>query len=651
MPMARFAEVVFNLPVNQSFFYDSSDFPDLEPGKRVMVHLGRRKLAGFVISVSDSVDLEPERVKPIEKVIDDRVVFTREILGLASWLSVTYMCSLGEALGTIVPGGRKEVSVEFPADEEGYQRITELSEHQRDAIEKVLSRERGFFYLNGVTGSGKTEVYLQIADRVLRNGGGVIYLVPEIALSHQIVEILRKRFGEDVVVLHSGLTPSQRLNGWMRLLEGKASVAVGARSSVFAPVKNLRLIIIDEEHEAAYKSGFSPRYHARQVAMYRSRKEGAILVMGSATPSLEAYHYMRMGKIEEIVLPERLSGGDMPSIQIIDMRKESLPLSRELIGAIREVHDSGNQSILFLNRRGFAYFFHCRSCGYEMKCKNCSVPLTYHKSRNEMVCHYCGYRTRPIEQCPDCGSLDVGYSGFGTERIEDDVERLFPDYSIERIDSDSARNRSFLAKTLAKFRDGGIDILLGTQMVAKGLHFPGVKLVGIILVDTDLRLPDFRSQEKTFQLLVQVAGRAGRVVKDARVIIQTYDPENWVIRMAARGELKEFYQRELELRRELSFPPFFRIIRIVFRGRDKKEVFRQAEKFSRIPFNLNGEEGELLGPAECPLSYIARNHRVQLIIRGKRMAHLHRAVSKALRSFSVSKGIHIEVDVDPVSLL
>jgi primosomal protein N' (replication factor Y) len=458
---------------------------------------------------------------------------------------------------------------------------------------------------------------------------------------------------QPVAVLHSGLTRSQRLKTWLDLLDGNVALVIGARSAVFAPVKNLGLIIIDEEHEGSYKSGTTPRYHARQVAMHRSRTEKAVLVMGSATPSLEAYHYMHTGAIEHLSLPERLSGGSMPAVRIQDLNGESVPLSKPLIREIRRTHEEGRQSILFLNRRGFSYFFHCRSCGYEMKCRNCSVSLTFHKQKNSMVCHYCGYRSRPVDVCPECGSMDVGYSGFGTERIEEEIERLFPDLTVRRVDTDSVRNKLRLREILNEFHAGTIDILLGTQMVAKGLNFPGVKLVGIISADTGLQLPDFRAAERTFDLIVQVSGRAGRFHPDGKVLVQTYIPGNETIGLAARADLETFYRKELAVRKALRFPPYTRLIRLVFRARSAAKSRAAASAFARsVEGSPRGSNGvEVLGPVECPLSVIAGNHRNHLLFRSKNFKDVHSLVRRSLRSYQVPAGVYVEVDVDPVSLL
>ena len=650
--MPRYIDVVFNIPVNRAFTYAVEDGAVCAVGQRVKAPFRGRKLTGFVIGGSQGPPEGGYRVKPVEKITDDAPVFGELELDLADWLSRLYFCSKGEALSVILPGGIKKsriqeelIESELPGGE-----LT-LSEEQRRAVDRICSGDSKLFYLHGLTGSGKTEVYLSAAEHALARGRGVIYLVPEIALTHQITDHVRKRFGERTAVLHSRLTASQRMEEWKRIRSGEAVFAIGARSAVFAPVADLGLVIIDEEHESSYKSGSHPRYHARQVAMYRASREKAALVMGSATPSLEAYHLMQEGKIEAIPLTKRLAGGKMPSLGIVDLKHEENSISKVLAGKIDTALADGKQVILFLNRRGFSYFFHCRTCGFEMTCSHCSVSLTYHKQHNRMICHYCGFSTPPVSVCPECGSLDVGYSGFGTEKIEEDVSRLFPEARTARIDTDSVQKRGALKSILTRFSAGEIDILLGTQMVAKGLNFPKVDLVGIVLADTGLSLPDFRAAERTFQLLQQVSGRAGRFSREGEVIIQTFRPGNIAIQSALKGDLEGFYTGELEIRKALRFPPFGRLFRLVFRGRGLEETAAAADRVGTMLTEALGELGEVLGPAACPIGIIAKNHRYQIIIRTDRFSRTHAVLKQVLNSYAAPSKVYIEIDVDPVSLL
>jgi primosomal protein N' (replication factor Y) len=656
--MSRFLKVAFNVPLPEAFTYlnlegsGKKDSP-ASLGRRVAAPFGRRELVGFVVGELDEPDLPEASLKRITRVVDAEPLFDGRSVELARWLAGMYFCGIGEALAAMLPSGRRESEVASLETEEleiGEKPLT-LSDEQRAALDRIRGKESGTFYLYGYTGTGKTEVFLQAAEATLAEGRGVIYLVPEIALTGQVVEAASRRFGSRCAVIHSHLTPSQKLSEWRRILGGEADVVIGARSAVFAPLSRLGLVVIDEEHESSYKSGSSPRYHARQVAMRRCAAEGARLVMGSATPSVEAWNLMEEGVVERLTLTKRLSGGAPPAVEIVDMGGEEGAISGRLADAVRETARLGGQSILFLNRRGFSYFFRCRSCGAEIRCKNCSVSLTYHKDRNALVCHYCGYRVAPPRACPECGSLDVGYSGFGTERVEEEASRLFPNLRISRLDADSTARKGELEKTLADFREGRVDLLLGTQMVAKGLNFPRVKTVGVVLADTTLNLPDFRAAERAFALVVQVAGRAGRFSPDGRVIVQTYRPESAVIRLAAAADLPRFYALELGARRELGFPPYARLIRVVFRSKERERAIEAASDFARAAAALVPADAEILGPAECPIGMVAGTARWQLIFRAARMGTLHGALSRLLGEWKVPPSVRIETDVDPVNLM
>lgn len=647
-----YIEVLFNLPLDGPFTYLIEEDSPADIGFRIEAMFGRRKLIGFVIKRKIEKPEGKFTIKPIRRVVDKVPLFGQSQVDLAYWMSATYFCTPGEALSAMLPGGKRESAAPALAgfDLPGPQEII-LSEEQKDAVEGILTRDEGDVYLYGITGSGKTEVFLSAAEAVLNRGQGCIYLVPEIALTRQLVAEVEARFGEGAAILHSRLTPSQRYAQWMRILKGETRFVIGARSGVFAPVQNLGLIVIDEEHENSYKSDATPRYHARQVAMRRGRVENARIVMGSATPSLEAYHLADAGHLSRHKLTKRLSGGALPEVKIIDMKKETGVISKTLAADIRRVEEKGGQSILFLNRRGFSTFFHCNSCGYEMICRNCSVGLTYHKHKHRMVCHYCGFSQTPVEICPECKSLDVGYAGFGTEAVEEEVKKLFPDIPTTRMDTDSVSAKGSLEEKLAEFRSGKTRLLLGTQMVAKGLNFPGVKLVGIVLADTGLHLPDFRAAERSFALMHQVAGRAGRYTEDGEVIIQTYRPEHPAIIAASKGDLEGFYGQELAVRKSLGFPPYARLFRITLRGKDPERVRGGLELFAKGLEDLKDDCFDVLGPAECPLSVIAGNYRHHLLIRTTSVPRTRALLKGLIGRWTPPPGIYVEVDADPVNLL
>ncbi len=648
-----YAELAFDLPIPHTFTYRVPEGLAVAVGVRAVAPFAGRKLTGFVVSLSATSDIDPKALKELTRVVDAEPLVEEADFARAKWVADTYLSAFGEALHAMTPSGRRESAAGSAFGDVG--EVSEdaptPSDEQRSAIDAICSSPSGRYYLEGITGSGKTEVFLQAAEATIAGGRAVIYLVPEIALSHQVTKTIRGRFGDIVAVIHSRLTPSQRLSEWRRIRRGEARFVVGARSAVFAPVQRLGLIVIDEEHEGSYKSGTAPRYHARGVAMWRADTEGARLVMGSATPSVEAVYGMKEGIFRRMRLTKRLAGGSMPTVELVNLRGEERILSRVLERRMRETLDSGRQVILFLNRRGFSYFFHCKTCGYEMSCDRCSVGLTYHRNRNRMVCHYCGYSSAPVQVCPDCGSLDVGYSGIGTEGVEEEVRERFAPYVVARIDTDTAQKKGQLEAALDAFRSGKTQILLGTQMVAKGLNFPGVQLVGIVSADTGLHLPDFRAAERTFSLITQVAGRAGRFYADGRVVVQTFAPDNPAIAMAVAGSAEEFFTRELAVRRELEFPPFARLLRVVVRGRDQAEVQSTVDRLARRIVDNAVPGVSVLGPAECPIARIAYNHRYQITLRAVTSKAARVSLKRALDGMRTAKTVYIESDVDPVSLL
>ena len=710
-----YLQVVLNLPLNQSFTYLDCENPDGKSrvGFRADLKFGNRRMTGFVISESESLPpdcpVEESKIRPILRILDDEALFDDEIIFLARWMSAYYLCSLGEAISAMLPSGKREVDAGcFSFIEETPEtKARTLSDEQARAVEEILgirsdklavSSEQlslegeslppgvqaslsptppssgdtpqrpvsNLHYLYGATGTGKTEVFMQVCERLLSQNKGVIYLVPEIGLTPQVTQAVVSRFGNTAAVLHSGLTPSQKLSEWRRILKREARIVIGARSAVFAPVPDLGMIIIDEEHDGSYKSGNSPRYHARQVAMYRCSKKKIPLLMGSATPSVEAWNMMENGGIQRHTLTRRLAGGAMPEIKCVNLTALSMEgsVSPVLQKEIEACLEEKRQVILFLNRRGFTHFFRCNSCGFELKCKNCSVSLTFHKAEKRLRCHYCGYSVSPPQSCPECGSLDVGYSGFGTEFIENEVKAKFPNARVVRLDTDSLSHKGELSEKIESFKKGDYDILLGTQMVAKGLNFPNLKLVGVVLADTGLHMPDFRAAERTFSLITQVAGRAGRFFPDGKVLVQTYCPDASPIAYAVDGKTQEFYESELEVRKMLNFPPFSRLLRLVFRAPSEAQAFSGANGAAGIlhqilrglaakpsKFQEAAMQSEILGPAECPLSKIAANYRQQIILRGPSVSLLQYMAQTFRDNFKSPGEVYIEYDVDPVSLL
>lgn len=656
--MVKYAKVAVPVPLKQEFTYSFDDgVLNVVPGIRVMVPFGRREVQGYVVDVLDSKPDVGFEIKAVSKAIDKEPLFGKREYELALWMERFYFSSRGEILDVMIPGGRRDSSFgALDFEEPVANEDVVLTAEQSGAIETVMNASSGLFYLFGVTGSGKTEVFLQCAERVIAQGGQVIYLVPEITLTHQLAVQVMERFKNNVAILHSGLTDSQRIAQWRRIKRSEVSLVIGARSAVFAPCENLRMIIIDEEHENSYKSGNDPRYHARQVAQKRIADCHGKLLMGSATPSLEAWHLMKdPSRMTRIDLTSRVGGGCMPKVEIADMTYEDGIFGKTLQLEMARTLGAGKQVILFLNRRGYSYYFHCRSCGYELKCPHCDVAMTYHKKTGTLKCHYCGYTQKPTRVCPVCGSLDVMYSGFGTEQVEQEVQRLFPQYRTARLDTDVvSKDRKIIQKTLDEFRAGSLDILIGTQMVAKGLNFPNVQLVGIVLADSGLLVPDFRAEERTFDLLVQVAGRSGRADSNGRVVVQTRMKDNPAIVMASKGQVEAFFDNELKLRRDLGFPPFSRMVNLVVRS-PKASVARAFAESLASELNEKasffGLDVQVYGANECPIEKIRANFRFQVLLRSFKPSDMLSLLENVLSYTSVPSSVVLEIDVDPVDLL
>ena len=665
-----YLEIILNLPINQGFTYSytppEDEKPELVPaiGKRAEIMFGNKKTEGFIIGISDklpqNLGFDPAKIRPIRRIIDKEALFGSELIEIARWISRYYLCTLGEAVFSMIPSGRRETSAGgFGFEEEiSESKKNVLSDEQKKCVKDILSDAaihniKLYHYIYGPTGTGKTEVFLTLAERILEQGKGVIYLVPEIGLTGQVVQAVTQRFGKTAAVIHSGLTPSQRLKEWHRIMHREARVVIGARSAVFAPVPDLGLIIIDEEHDGSYKSGNNPRYHARQVAMHRSSNLKIPLVMGSATPSVEAWYGMQSGAIIRHRLTKRLSGGQMPHIWPVNLRNYKIEgaISPPLEEKIKEALNNRHQAILFLNRRGFTHYFSCNSCGYELVCKNCSVPLTYHKAENRLKCHYCGWSVTTPDSCPQCGSVDIGSTGFGTEFIEAETRAKFPGARIVRVDTDILKNKEQLLTTLDSFRKGEYDIMLGTQMVAKGLNFPKLELVGIILADAGLHMPDFRAGERTFSLITQVAGRAGRYFPNGKVVVQTYSPELEPVLFACQNKIEDFYNSEISQRQFMDFPPFSRLLRLVFRSYTRTEALDTANDAARILKEKKARGVEILGPAECPIEKINSSWRYQILLKSKSIVPLQAMARSLLMDYTHSQNVYIEYDVDPVSLL
>lgn len=540
------------------------------------------------------------------------------------------------------------------------QQLTQEQQGAYDAILETINKsEQRTFLLHGVTGSGKTEVYLQTIEKVLNQGKQAMMLVPEIALTPQMVLRFKRRFGDEVAVLHSGLSKGERYDEWQKIRDGKASVSVGARSSVFAPFKDLGMIIIDEEHESSYKQEDYPRYHARDIAQWRSQYHQCPLVLGSATPSLETYARATKGVYELLSLPHRVNQQALPEVNIVDMRAELASgnrsmFSEDLRQAIQERLDKKEQVVLFLNRRGYASFMLCRDCGHVPQCPNCDISLTYHKSTDQLKCHYCGHQEIPPNKCPNCESEHIRQVGTGTQRVEELLQENFQEAKIIRMDVDTTSRKGAHEQLLDDFGSGKGDILLGTQMIAKGLDFPNITLVGVLNADTMLNLPDFRASERTYQLLTQVSGRAGRHEKEGQVIIQTYNPDHYAIKDVQDNDYHSFFEKEMNYRKLGKYPPYFFLINFTITHKDMKKVMEASKHIHKILLQHLSDKALVLGPSPAALSRINNEYRFQILIKYKSEPSLHEAL-KYLDDFYhdqyLKDKLSLKIDINPQMMM
>lgn len=528
-------------------------------------------------------------------------------------------------------------------------------------IQKALQIEKyKAFLLHGVTGSGKTEIYIRAMKTVMEKSKTALMLVPEIALTPVFSRRLRAVFGDEVAILHSNLSTGERFDEWRRLRSGAARIAIGTRSAVFAPLENIGLIIIDEEHDGSYRQHESPFYNGRDVAVVRANFADAVVVLGSATPALETFHNSHIGKYEYLSLPNRIGNRPMARAELVDMREvfkqlgKDASFSPQLVSAIEETHARGEQSIILLNRRGFSQFVLCRSCGESIRCNNCDITLTYHRRDAQLVCHYCNHREKSPRSCPNCKSQYLYFVGQGTEQIEDILKRKFSNLRIARIDRDTTKRRKEFEETLMQFSEGEIDMLVGTQMLAKGHDFPNVTLVGVISVDAGLAMPDFRSAERTFQLLTQVAGRAGRGDLQGKVLIQTYYPEHYVLKHACQQDYEGFYEEEISFRRKLSYPPFVALCSILIKHSNYNYAFDHAQILKECLHNANAEKMcRILGVAPASLARLKGEHRLQILVKARNRTKLRETLDFALHDaqekFCDLRIVNVEID--PVNLM
>ncbi len=625
----------------------------------MLVPFGKRSMTGYVLALRDTSP-DDVKLKEISKPVDEVPLLSPPLMKLAGWISEHYVHPLGEVLKAMLPAsikgkGRKAAGGEeegsFPRDPES----PVLTPGQAEAFEAVAgSIEKGVYncsLLYGVTGSGKTEVYLRCIEKALSLGRSALVLVPEIALIPQTTARFRRRFRGQVAVLHSRLTGPQRAAIWKEASGGGLKVVIGPRSAVFVPLKDLGIIVVDEEQDSSFKQEEKPHYNAVEVAKFRGRNENAALLLGSATPSLESYREAGSGEMAGFRLDSRPAGGTMPSVEIVDMRQREGIFSEELLGALEECLERGEQAVILINRRGHANYQQCGDCGWIDRCPDCSISLTYHSRGHRMRCHYCGYSRRVVDRCPRCGSYKVRHRGEGTQRIEIELGNLLPGAGIVRMDLDTTSGKTGHLDILEMFAAGRADILLGTQMVAKGHHYPNVTVAGVLSSDGGMNFPDFRAAERTFQLLSQAAGRTGRGNKKGRVIIQSRAPDHYIFNYLARHDFDGFASIELGLRKELDYPPFSRLMLFTVSSLSRAKAERAASAVRDALALKAAAGGRLLGPAPALVEMIRKRYRFHVLVKGAPSPREKKdLVSAARGAVSAESGVELQWNVDPVNL-
>jgi len=671
-----FAEVILSKVsrgIDKIFHYSIPDEFEgkLRVGHQVLIPFGKRREIGYVVGFVEKAEVK--RVKDILRITAEHPIFTEKQVKLARWMADYYNSFFLTALRLVMPPGtarresrkskavssKKKSKDQLSTDNSRlttYQIRNPLSptDDQKKALEAIKAavdqNKPEKFLLYGITGSGKTEVYMQAIAHVLDKGKGAIVLVPEISLTPQLIQRFSGRFGDHIAVLHSHLTQKQRVEEWGRVASGEARIILGARSAVFAPARKLGLIVVDEEFETTYKQDKSPRYHAREVAFYLADQHQAAVILGSATPSIETYYHAENGRYKKLILSRRIDDRPLPPVEVVDMRKKgNYLLSQRLREELRQTLEKGEQAILFINRRGFFTFVMCRGCGYTIECPHCAISLSYHSAERKVRCNRCDYTAETPSSCPRCNSSTIGYYGIGTQRIEKEVADIFPSARILRYDRDAVSKGGSHEAFFAAFAEGKADVLIGTQMVTKGLDVGKVTLVGVVSADTALHLPDFRSAEHTFQLLTQVAGRAGRHHLPGKVIIQTHQPDSYVIKTAVNHDYEAFYREEIKHRRELNYPPFNQLVSLTITGPEIQKVIKISEDLEKLIRKRLGDG--VLGPAPAVIPRLRGEWRYRILLKGEDLDKMRGVVVMTLERAVVPSDIKVSVDVDPVNML
>lgn len=671
-------EVAVPLPIPGLFSYlIPAELQDkVKKGVRVRIPFKNREVVGYAVGKKESPS--GIRLKPLIAVLDEEPVLSEKMLQLTEWISRYYGSGWGEAIEHALPkwvkyGKKATRALSSPNALVGDPRLKscggdnekkgelKLSPDQTKAMSSILKAldhpPAKPILLHGVTGSGKSEIYIRSIREVLKRNQSAVCLVPEIALTEQIRRFFYQHFRDQLEILHSKLTDNERFLAWKRLEKGLKRIVLGPRSAVFAPVVNLGLILMDEEHEGSYKQETTPRYHAREVAAWRAQNENALFVMGTATPSLETMYRSEKGEVERVELSTRIDDKALPKVEILDLktwmdnRKKAMILSPRLISEIETNLKKKEGTLLLLNRRGYSTHIHCLRCGSVEACKSCQVSLTFHQEEERLLCHYCNYEKPISEVCANCRAPVLRFAGFGTEKVESEVAKLFPTARIARMDADSVRKRGSHEEILKDFRAETTDILIGTQMIAKGFDFPHVTLVGVVLADVGLSLPDFRSAERTFQLLTQVAGRAGRGNRPGRVLIQTFSPHHPSIHLSKDHDYWNFYRQEIPIRLEYRYPPSYRLTNLIIRSRDEKKAYLFARTVKES-LAVEIRQTEIVGPAPLPFYKLRGHYRWHVMIKSPRQTEaVSPVILSVLQGLKKPAGVAFALDVDPLNIL
>ncbi|MBI1861970.1 MAG: primosomal protein N' [Deltaproteobacteria bacterium] len=659
-------------PVEGSFHYDvPAELVDkVKVGMVIEAPFGKSSTIGFVVGLPQSSSLDPSRIRSISSVLTPEPLFDQTMLEFLTWVSQYYCHPLGEVISAAIPKQSWETAKKSPARKKRELPLEmlagsapeNLTDAQKEAVAKILDpQDNRPVLLHGVTGSGKTEVYIRCLESMMAEGKGAIVLVPEISLTPLLLARFSVRFPGIVAVWHSHLTPRERREEWEKVRSGQARIVIGARSAVFAPINNLGCIVVDEEHETSFKQEEDLRYHARDMAIVRANRSGAKVILGSATPSVESYHNTTTGKFAYARLATRVQDRPMPKIAIIDLKDEEqkiseVPwLSQTLDIALRKTLADGKQSILYLNRLGFSHMLYCDDCGHTWRCNNCDIGLTYYRQPRVLRCHYCNMRRPVPDTCPECKGHSIETFGFGTEQVEKTIQERFPTARIARMDRSVVKTKRDLEELIERISRRDVDIVIGTQMIAKGHDFPGITLVGILTADANLNIPDFRAHERTFQMLTQVSGRAGRATDPGEVIIQSLQPNHPIIQTILNQTTETFFQTELESRRSHRFPPFSRLALVRFQHKNAARVSSFAQSCVRHllnEFTRQGIQCSILGPSEAPLARLRNYYRWHCLVKSGGVAELRKAIA-VVNAYTQSQKSSVQVtyDIDPMNAM